>query len=62
MHGDLITGAGLLIVVAIVVIAVVIQELCLPYAFQVFPSEKSNYQILKNFSALILGTLEKPHI
>lgn len=30
MHGDLITGAGLLAVVAIVVIAVVIQEVCFP--------------------------------
>lgn len=62
MHGDLITGAGLLIVVAVVVITVVIQEVCFPYAFQVFPSEKTNYQTLKFFSALITGRLEKTHI
>lgn len=62
VHGDLITGAGLLIVVAIVVIAVTIQEVF------VIPSK---YLLLKKviirplkitFSALILGTLEKSRI
>lgn len=62
MHGDLITGAGLLAVVATVVIAVVIQEVCFCYTFQVFPSEKSHYQTLKKITFCALRTLEKPHV